>query len=262
MDIIIEKHRLRFSKDFALLDPKKTTIIFLHDSLGCIELWKKFPEQTALRTGCNTIAYDRQGYGKSDPFVIKRRGLDYLKKEAHVLGKILEKIPEKKDIVLFGHSDGGSIALLAAALFPEKITGIITEGAHVFVEQETLNGIKAAKQAYMETSLKEKLYKYHGDKTDTVFRLWTETWLSEKFNSWNIEQYLPKIKCPSLIIQGEQDEYGTINQVKSIINNTSGESNSLIIPKTKHTPHKESPEIVIKNVISFMENIKQNKQGY
>lgn len=255
MDVIIDKHRLRFSKDFDLLNPDNTTIIFLHDSLGCIELWKNFPQQIAFKTGCNTIAYDRQGYGKSDPFTLKERELNYLEKEAHVLGKILEIIPSK-DIILFGHSDGGSIALLTAALFPEKIKGVITEGAHVFVEQETLNGIKTAKLAYNTTSLKEKLYKYHEDKTDAVFRLWTETWLSKKFKLWNIEQYLPKIKCPSLIIQGEQDEYGTIDQVNSIIKNTSGKSTSLIIPKTGHTPHKENTSVVIKNVVSFMNSLK------
>ena len=258
MDIIIEKHRLRFSKNFALLDPEKMTIIFLHDSLGCIELWRNFPEEIAFKTGCNTIAYDRQGYGKSDPFTIKKRELNYLEKEAHVLGKILETTPSK-DIILFGHSDGGSIALLTAAMFPEKITAIITEGAHVFVEQETLNGIKAAKTAYKETSLKEKLSRYHEDKTDAVFRLWTETWLSEKFKLWNIEQYLPKIKCPSLIIQGEQDEYGTIDQVNSIVKNTSGKSISLILPRTGHTPHKENPTVVIKNVLSFIDSLQQNK---
>ncbi|WP_438712131.1 alpha/beta fold hydrolase [Aquimarina muelleri] len=261
MDVIIDRHRLRFSKDFALLNPDNTTIIFLHDSLGCIELWKNFPEQITSQTGYNTIAYDRQGYGKSDPFTIKERELDYLEKEALVLGKILDIIPSK-DIILFGHSDGGSIALLTAALFPEKIIGIITEGAHVFVEQETLNGIKAAKLAYHKTSLKEKLSKYHEDKTDAVFRLWTETWLSEKFKLWNIEQYLPKIKCPSLIIQGEQDEYGTIDQVHSIIKNTSGKSTSVIIPKIGHTPHRENTNIVIKNVVSFINSLKQDKQHY
>ncbi|WP_234387142.1 alpha/beta fold hydrolase [Aquimarina sp. Aq78] len=254
MDLIIDKQRLQFSKSPELLAPEKATVIFLHDSLGCVELWKDFPKQIALKTGCNIISYDRQGYGKSAPFITSKRNNDYLKEEAYILAKIIQNL-ELKNVILFGHSDGGSIALLTAALFPEKVIGIITEGAHVFVEQETINGIKATVLAYQNTSLKEKLYKYHGDKTDTVFRLWAETWLSETYQSWNIEEYLPKIECPSLIIQGEKDEYGTLDQVNSIVKNTSGYSKALLIPDIGHTPHKENSEIVIKNVISFINEI-------
>ncbi|WP_109852961.1 alpha/beta fold hydrolase [Aquimarina sp. AU58] len=254
MDLIIDKQRLQFSKSPELLAPEKVTVIFLHDSLGCIELWKDFPKQIAKKAGCNILSYDRQGYGKSAPFITSKRNNDYLKEEAYILGKIIQNL-EVRNVVLFGHSDGGSIALLTAALFPEKITGIITEGAHVFVEQETINGIKAAVLAYQNTSLKEKLYKYHGNKTEAVFKMWTETWLSESYQSWNIEEYLPKIKCPSLIIQGEKDEYGTLGQVNSIVKNTSGYSEDLLIPDIGHTPHKESTEIVVKNVISFINKI-------
>lgn len=251
MDLIINNQKIRFSKDFELLDSEKATIIFLHDSLGCIELWKTFPEHIASKTGYNVLSYDRNGYGKSDPFTILKRDSNYLKEEAHILGKIIEQLPTK-NIILFGHSDGGSIALLAAALFPEKIIGIITEGAHVFVEKETILGIKSAILAYKNTTLREKLYRYHGEKTDNVFRMWTETWLSEAFESWNIEEYLPKIKCPSLIIQGEKDEYGTIDQVNSITNNTFGDTNTLIIPNVGHTPHKENQEETTRHVVSFI----------
>lgn len=254
MDLIIDKHRLQFSKNPELLVQERVTVIFLHDSLGCIELWKDFPKQIASKTGCNILSYDRQGYGKSAPFITSKRNNDYLKEEAYILGKIILNL-ELKNVILFGHSDGGSIALLTAALFPEKIMGIITEGAHVFVEQETINGIRAAVLAYQNTSLKEKLYKYHGDKTDTVFRMWAETWLSETYQSWNIEEYLSKIECSSLIIQGEEDQYGTLDQVNSIVKNTSGYSKALIIPDIGHTPHKENSEIVVKNVISFINEI-------
>jgi pimeloyl-ACP methyl ester carboxylesterase len=254
LDLIIDKHRLQFSKNPELLVQERVTVIFLHDSLGCIELWKDFPKQIASKTGCNILSYDRQGYGKSAPFITSKRNNDYLKEEAYILGKIILNL-ELKNVILFGHSDGGSIALLTAALFPEKIMGIITEGAHVFVEQETINGIRAAVLAYQNTSLKEKLYKYHGDKTDTVFRMWAETWLSETYQSWNIEEYLSKIECSSLIIQGEEDQYGTLDQVNSIVKNTSGYSKALIIPDIGHTPHKENSEIVVKNVISFINEI-------
>ncbi len=254
MDIQINTHRIRFSKDPKSLSRDKATIIFLHDSLGCIDLWKDFPEKVTSITDCNVIAYDRQGYGKSEAFSILKRDRNYLKKEAEFLGKIIETL-HLKNVILFGHSDGGSIALLTAALFPEKINGIIAEGAHVFVEAETINGIKEAVLAYNKTNLKEKLSKYHGDKTDGVFKMWTETWLSASFQTWNIEKHLPHIKCPSLIIQGEKDEYGSIAQVNAIVQNTSGNSRSLIIPEIGHTPHKENPEIVLKETADFICNI-------
>ncbi len=254
MDLTIENQQLHFSSDPKLLSKKEATIIFLHDSLGCIELWRNFPKKIGLGTSCNILAYDRQGYGKSCSFTSKKRDKDYLKHEAETLGKILEKTGLKK-VILFGHSDGGSIALLAAALFPENIIGIITEGAHVFVENETINGIKDAVNAYKNTNLRDRLYKYHGSKTDDVFKMWTETWLSPSYQSWNIEEYLPLVQCPSLIIQGEKDEYGTMDQVSSIVSKTTGESKPLIIDCIGHTPHKESTDIVIGNTIEFIRKI-------
>ncbi len=253
MDLLINNHRIQLSTDPSVLSKEKRTIIFLHDSLGCIELWRSFPERIASETQCNVLSYDRQGYGTSDPFTVTKRDHDYLIKEAETLAKIIDKL-QLKDVVLFGHSDGGSIALLTAALFPEKITGIITEGAHVFVEKETIAGIKEAVAAYKNTSLKKRLSKYHGDKTDDVFRMWTETWLSKTYQSWNIEKYLPMIKCPSLIIQGEKDEFGTIKQVHSIVEHTSGDSIPVLLPDIGHTPHKESSEIVIKHVNRFIKD--------
>ncbi len=254
MDLIIDNHRLRFSTDPKKLSFNKPTIIFLHDSLGCIKLWRDFPEKIGIVTGCNVISYDRQGYGKSTRFSNQKRDHNYLKDEAKALGRIIDTLALQQ-VILFGHSDGGSIALLTAALFPDNILGVITEGAHVFVEKETLSGIKEAVKTYKETNLKEKLSKYHGDKTDEVFRMWTETWLSEEYQSWNIEKYLSNVQCPSLIIQGENDEYGTLKQVHSIVNKTTGASQALIIPNIGHTPHKENVEVVITNVTQFINDL-------
>ncbi|MBL0683124.1 alpha/beta hydrolase [Aquimarina mytili] len=251
---MLDNQQIHLSIDYSVLSKEKKTIIFLHDSLGCIALWRNFPERIALKTQCNTLSYDRLGYGKSAPFTTSKRENDYLTKEAEILAKIIDQL-QLTDVVLFGHSDGGSIALLTAALFPKKITGIITEGAHVFVEKETISGIKEAVIAYKNTNLKEKLSKYHGDKTDDVFRMWTETWLSDSYQSWNIEKYLPMITCPSLIIQGEKDEFGTIKQVTSIVENTSGNSIPLVIPGIGHTPHKESSEAVLQNTVSFINDL-------
>ncbi len=254
LNLIIDKYTLHFSRETNSLPPDKTTIIFLHDSLGCVELWRDFPKSIESICNCNVLSYDRHGYGKSSPFTVIQRNNDYLLTEAMILGKILDQLSLSR-VVLFGHSDGGSIALLAAALFPEKITGIITEGAHVFVEKETIKGIKEAVRLFKNTNLKERLFKYHGEKTDAVFKMWTETWLSTSYKSWNIEKYLPKIKCPSLIIQGENDEYGTLEQVYSIVKNTTGESNSLILKNVGHSPHKENPQSVIEKVNQFLHKI-------
>lgn len=235
-------------------NPDKPTIIFLHDSLGCIELWRYFPEKLGKLTGCNVLIYDRQGYGKSKAFSNPKRNNDYMEIEADILEELLEKQNINKAI-LFGHSDGGSVALIAGAKYPSKILGIITEGAHVFVEVVTLKGINEAIDLYKTTNLKSKLEKYHGDKTEAMFWAWAKTWNTEQFKDWNIEKFLPSIQCPILVIQGENDEYGTLKQVDSIVTKSSGINKKLIIPDTKHTPHKEAEEIVIKNVIDFVNSL-------
>ncbi|MBW1297211.1 alpha/beta fold hydrolase [Aquimarina litoralis] len=252
--MFLNEHRLRLSCNPKTFNNSKPTILFLHDSLGCIELWRDFPEKIKAGTDYNVLSYDRQGYGKSASFSETTRDKNYLKKEADTLNLLINQL-ELEKVILFGHSDGGSIGLLAASLYPEKILGVITEGAHVFVEKETLDGIREAKIAYKMTNLKEKLTKYHSANTEAVFTMWTETWLSPMFLDWNIENYLSNIQCPSLIIQGEKDEYGTLDQVTSIVEKTRGISKPLIIPEIGHTPHKEAPKTVIRETIDFVLNL-------
>lgn len=229
----------------------KPTIIFLHDSLGCIELWRDFPQKLGELTQCNVLIYDRQGYGKSCPFSYSKRDNLYLEQEADILNKLLNHWNIDKAI-LFGHSDGGSIALITAAKYPTKILGITTEGAHIFVEKVTIKGIEEAIVHYTKKDLKSKLEKYHANNTEEMFWAWASTWTSNEFKSWNIEKFLPLIKCDSLIIQGEDDEYGTLKQVERISSQTSGKSFQFIVPKVKHTPHKEVPEIILEKVKDFI----------
>lgn len=235
-------------------DANRPTIIFLHESLGCVELWRDFPKKMGELTACNVVVYDRQGYGKSSPFTFAKRGNDYLEIEADILLEVLEVCSIDKSI-LFGHSDGGSIALIAAAKYPSHVMSVITEGAHIFVEDITLQGIRDAVKAYQTMGLKERLQKYHGDKTEAVFWAWATTWLSAEFKSWNIEAFLPKIKCPVLIIQGENDEYGSEEQVNGIINQVPPEARQLIIPSAGHTPHKEAREVVLEHSASFINQL-------
>ncbi len=235
--------------------PGTPYIVFLHDSMGCIELWRDFPQRLGMLTECNVMIYDRQGYGRSIPFTGARRDNLYLEKEADILLGLLEYCGIVNP-VLFGHSDGGSIALIAAAKFPAKIGGVITEGAHVFVEDITIRGIEAAKKDYRSTSLDKRLKKYHGDKTDEMFEAWTETWTGSEFRSWNITHFLPGIVCPLLAIQGENDEYGTEEQVRTITEHTKGSAERIIIPGAGHTPHKEVPAEVLEPSAAFIRNLK------
>lgn len=232
-------------------NPDKSTIIFLHDSLGSIELWRDFPDKLAQLTGHPVLIYDRQGYGKSCDFSYDKRDNDYMELEADILIQLCEKWNIEKPI-LFGHSDGGSIALIAAGKYPEKISALIVEGAHIFVEDVTIAGISQAAKDYETTILKEKLEKYHGDKTDKMFKMWTETWLSAPFKTWNIEKFLSKIKIPTLVIQGEKDQFGTLNQVMGIMNQVGGYPKAYVPKDAYHTPHKEMPELILQKTSDFI----------
>jgi len=233
-------------------DETQPTLVFLHDSLGCTRLWRDFPAKIAEATKCNFLIYDRLGYGKSEPMPTFKRPINYMELEADILNELLTELKIEKAI-LFGHSDGGTIALLTASKYPEKIKSVIVEAAHIFVEDETLKGIYQAIESYKTTNLPERLAKYHADKVETIFKAWTETWTRKDFRSWNIEVFLPQIICPLLFIQGEADEYGTLDQVEKTINQVSGNSEKFIIPNIGHTPHKEAPELTLAKIINYIQ---------
>jgi pimeloyl-ACP methyl ester carboxylesterase len=233
--------------------PDRPTIIFLHESFGCIELWKDFPIMLGEKTKCNILIYDRQGYGKSDPFSVKKRTNDYLEKEADILYKILKHL-EIKNAILFGHSDGANISLITASRYPENILAVISEAAHLFVEDITRKGINDAIDKYEHSDLKQKLEKYHSGKTDALFYAWADIWLSESFVKWNMEHFLPNIKCPVLVIQGTEDEYGSMEQVNSVVNNVKSYVSQLIIQGTGHSPHLKAKELVLNEVSCFIIN--------
>lgn len=229
----------------------RPTLVFLHEGLGSIEMWHDFPAILAENTACDCLIYDRWGHGKSDPLDVQRT-LRYVHDEA------LDSLPEVlnhshvHEAILIGHSDGGSIALIFAAEYPEKVRGIITEAAHVFVEEITLEGIREALDIYNHTDLKQKLARYHGDNTEEIFRAWHETWLQPEFKIWDIQDCLPKIKCPVLVIQGEDDQYGSAAQVQAITNQVSGPSTPLLIPNCAHIPHREAKDRVAQEMTEFI----------
>ncbi|MFZ4927529.1 alpha/beta fold hydrolase [Chryseobacterium sp. Mn2064] len=229
----------------------RPTIVFLHDSLGSVQLWRDLPAKLAETTQCNTLAYDRLGYGKSYPMPTHERPVNYMELEADILNDLLTELNISKAI-LFGHSDGGTIALITAAKYPERVNTVICEAGHIFVEEVTLKGVYDAWEAYKTTNLPERLQKYHGDKVETLFRAWTETWTRDDYRSWNIEYLLKNITSPLLFIQGEADEYGTLDQVEKTITQVSGDAEKYIISGVGHTPHKEVPELVLEKVTEFI----------
>lgn len=236
---------------FQNIYPGRPTIVFLHDSLGCTALWRDFPEKLGKATQCNTLVYDRLGYGKSAPMTTHVRPVNYLEPEAETLNELLAEL-DINDAILFGHSDGGSVALITASRYPKRIKAVICEAAHIFVEEITLMGIREAREAYKTTDLPVRLEKYHGNKTDTLVKAWTETWTRPDFRNWNIERFLPAINCPLLFIQGEADEYGSIEQVEKTVGQVSGPVTKSIIPDVGHTPHKEAPEATWRIAVDFL----------
>ncbi|SEH37416.1 alpha/beta fold hydrolase [Chryseobacterium culicis] len=229
----------------------RPTIVFLHDSLGSVQLYRDFPARLSETAQCNILAYDRLGYGKSFPMLTHERPVHYMELEADLLNDLLTEMDLDK-VILFGHSDGGTIALITAAKYPERVKAVICEAGHIFVEEVTLKGVCEAWEAYKTTNLAERLQKYHGDKVDTLFKAWTETWTRDDYRSWNIEHLLKHITVPLLFIQGEADEYGTLDQVEKTVSQVSGYAEKYIIPGIGHTPHKEAPELILKKAAEFI----------
>lgn len=232
----------------------KPTIVFLHDSLGSVKLWRDLPAKLSEATQYNVLVYDRLGYGKSYPMPTYIRPVNYMELEADLLNDLLTEL-HVDNAILFGHSDGGTIALITAAKYPKRVEAVICEAGHIFVEEVTLKGVYDAWEAYKTTNLPERLQKYHGDKVETLFRAWTETWTRGDYRTWNIEYLLKDIICPLLFIQGEADEYGTLDQVEKTVTQVSGSNEKYIIPDVGHTPHKEVPELVLAKVSEFINKL-------
>jgi len=231
------------------------TLVFLHEGLGCVEMWKEFPAELAAATGCGALVFSRLGYGRSDPCDLPRP-IEFMHHEGlEILPKVLEAARIEK-CILIGHSDGGSIGLIFAGGTPAKaLKGLITLAAHVFCEDLTIESIRAARERYLNSDLKQKLAKYHGRNVECAFRGWNDVWLHPDFENWNIEQFLPKIKVPLLAIQGEDDPYGTPAQIESLVNQTGGQATSLMISNCSHRPHADHQDLVLNEIKKFVANI-------
>lgn len=217
-------------------------------------MWKDFPQLLCDTTNCPGLIYDRRGYGKSDP-LDRPRDISYLHDYALMeLPAFLAKVIPNKPFILIGHSDGGTISLLYGATQPSQLQGIITEAAHVFVEPETLSGIRAMKKLWHQ-DIFNRLTKYHGEKTMEVFKQWSETWLADWFRNWNIESSLPGISTPILVLQGHDDQYGSTAQVNTIVSQSSGHTYFGLIEKCGHIPHREATSIVLEMMVKFIQRL-------
>lgn len=251
--LIAGGHRLEYECVGARPD-HAPTLVFLHEALGCVAMWKDFPAQVAASVGYEAFVYSRQGYGRSAPLG-QPRTPRYVHEEALVVLPEVLHAANIEQAILIGDSDGASIALIHASNHAPELLGIILEAPHVFVEDITVEGIRRAGEIYRTTDLAEKLARYHGDQTDAVFRSWHDTWLSPGFRSWNIEDCLPRITCPVMIIQGENDEYGSIKQVEAIASQVSGPVDQLMLPDCGHTPHRDQPAATHEAMIRFIASL-------
>jgi pimeloyl-ACP methyl ester carboxylesterase len=227
------------------------TIVFLHEGLGCLAMWRDFPDRMASATGCGALVYSRMGYGASDP-VRGARPVRFMHDEAlDVLPAVIERF-KLEEVVLFGHSDGASIAVIYAGARLGPIRALVLEAPHVFVEPICIESIRRVAQAYETTRLRERLARYHGGNTDSMFRTWTDLWLRPEFRQWNIEEYLPAIGSPVLVVQGEDDTYGTVRQVVAVVTQVSGPAESLVLSRCGHSPHSDHPDAVLEAAGRFV----------
>ncbi len=230
-------------------------IVFLHEGLGSISMWKDWPTQVCEAAGCRGLVYSRYGYGRSTARPQEDAWpVDFMHREAHdVLPALLEVLgvnARRDKPVLFGHSDGGSIALLYAARYPDAVAGVIAAAPHILVEDVSLTSIAAARRAYLESDLRARLDRHHQD-VDSAFWGWNDIWLNPEFRAWNIEDDLSRITCPVLAIQGTGDEYGTLAQVHGI-RRRAPQTELLEIPDCGHSPHRDQPATVIQAVARFV----------
>jgi pimeloyl-ACP methyl ester carboxylesterase len=228
-------------------------VVFLHEGLGSLAMWKDFPQRLCDAAQVRGLVYSRPGYGRSTPRDAGQAwGLDFMHRQAHeVLPQLLQALGVSDKPWLFGHSDGGSIALLYAAEFSDSLAGAIVLAPHIMVEELSVRSIAEARTAYLETDLKQRLAKYHDD-PDSAFWGWNDIWLHPPFKQWSIEREIEAITCPLLAVQGIDDEYGTLEQIRGIARRVP-QTQLLELPDCGHSPHKDQAQRVIDAARAFFQ---------
>ena len=234
-------------------DPGRPTLVFLREGLGSVAMWRGFPARVAEVTGCPALVYSRYGYGGSDrleaPFAV-----DYMHREAQeALPELLTKLGIERPI-LIGHSDGASIALIYAGTHDGAVRGLVALAPHVFVEDLSVRSIEEAKVAFETTDMQKKLARYHADARRTFYG-WNDIWLNPDFRRWNIEECLPRIRCPVLAVQGVEDEYGTMAQIETIAARVAGPCELVKIEACGHRLHRDQHDATLDAIGRFVQKI-------
>lgn len=229
----------------------RPTLVFLHEGLGAITTWKDYPAALADALACDHLVYDRPGHGNASPLTAARTER-YLHEEAlNVLPGLLDATAIDR-AVFVGHSDGGTISLLFAAAHPDRTVAVVSEAAHLWVDEVTLEGIREAVAAYEAGRLRTALRRHHGRQTETLFRAWSDTWLGPGFRHWSIREEIGAVRCPVLVIQGEADPYGEPEQARAIAAAVGEGGRLLLLPEVGHVPHREARERVLAESIAFL----------
>jgi pimeloyl-ACP methyl ester carboxylesterase len=216
-------------------------VVFLHEGLGSISMWRDFPREFCERHGFAGFVFSRYGYGQSTPKPADERwSPDFMHRQAEELLPALLAAVGIERPWLFGHSDGATIALLHAARHP--VAGVIAVAPHLFVEDVSIASIEQAREAYETSDLRRRLARHHAD-PDSAFRGWNDAWLAPEFRNWNIVHEIDTIACPVLAVQGEGDEYGTLEQIRAIAHRLP-RTELLVIPECGHSPHRDRPDIL------------------
>ncbi|MGV3571639.1 MAG: alpha/beta fold hydrolase [Ramlibacter sp.] len=242
-------------------DRRAPLLVFLHEGLGSVAMWRDFPARLCEAIGATGLVYSRPGYGRSTPREPGEQWApDFMHRQADVvLPALLRALgidPAREELWLFGHSDGASIALLYAAHHPGQLQGAIVLAPHILVEDVSIASIAAARDAWRDTDLRQRLARYHED-PESAFGGWNDAWLAPAFRGWSIEQEIEAIRCPLLAVQGLDDEYGTLEQVRGIARRVPG-TEVVELPACGHSPHRDQPQQVIERVAGF---VRKNRRG-
>ncbi len=263
VDLVWGERRISIEHQWLSGPPDSALMVFLHEGLGSVSMWRDFPAQLCTALGCRGLVYSRPGYGQSSPRPPQERWApDFMHRQAHeVLPALLKALEVRGPIWLVGHSDGGSIALLHAAQQGSarasaqgmtdgpSLAGLVVMAPHILVEEVSLRSIEQARLAYLQGGLREKLARHHAD-PDSAFWGWNQIWLDPAFAPWSIEGELSRITVPMLAIQGLNDEYGTLEQIRGIARRAP-QTELLELPDCGHSPHRDQPQALIAGISRF-----------
>ena len=236
------------------IEPAPAPIVLLHDSLGCVELWRDFPALLAAATGRRVIAYDRLGFGCSDARV-GRPSRNFVAEEATTTLPALREQLRIGRFVAVGHSVGGGMAVEIAAQAPGDCVALVTMAAQAFVEDRTIAGLRVAQAQFEDPAQVQRLAKYHGSKAPWALDAWLGQWLDPAFAMWSLDDALPRVTCPVLAIHGEQDEYGSAAHPRRIVDGVAGPARLEMLAGVGHVPYREQPDLVVRLIAEFLASV-------